>query len=118
MPFDPALKTLVIAIPIRFGAFYARVVQAFERYAGAYGYRIVSTTIGHTGTENAGPDFKAILEWPISGIILVDLPDAFRDAIEPLCAPGAPIVSVGVFTIPTLDSVKVNYKTGVTEAID
>jgi LacI family transcriptional regulator len=117
MAFSPDAKTIIIAIPIRMGGFYSRVVRAFERYASAYGYRIVSTTIGHLNEDNAGPDFAAILTYPISAVVLVDVPETFQPTISALCPPGWPIVSVGVFTMPSVDSVTIKLESGVTDAI-
>jgi DNA-binding LacI/PurR family transcriptional regulator len=117
MPLVASSRTIVVAIPIRLDVYYLRFARAFERYASAYNYRVLITTIGHLDIANAGPDFASLLEYPISGIVLVDLPEAFHSAVAALCPPGWPIVSVGVFTFDSVDSVSVNLEAGVAEAI-
>jgi LacI family transcriptional regulator len=110
-------NTIAIAFPIRIGAHYAHVLQAFERYTSAFGWRLVANTIGHLQIENVRPDFLSLLDEPIDAIALIDMPVAFAPALAEMLPGGKPVVSAGLYTLPNVDSVAVRLDQAVREAL-
>jgi LacI family transcriptional regulator len=110
-------NAVTLAFPIRIGAHYAHVLQAFERTTNAHGYHMVASTIGHMDIKNVEPDLRRLLDGLTDGVILVDPPAAFRTHIEHLLPADKPVVSVGVFTLPTIDCIEVNLEQGASDAL-
>lgn len=101
-------NSITIAFPQRIGPHYAHVLQAFERHTYAHGYHMIASAIGHVGISNVLPDLVALLGNLTDGIILLDMPGAFVPYIDEMLPSPKPIVSLGVFTVPGIDSVEVN----------
>ncbi|MGI4789281.1 MAG: LacI family DNA-binding transcriptional regulator [Janthinobacterium lividum] len=100
-------ESITVAFPERIGAHYAHVLQAFERHTNAHGYHMIASTIGHLNIENVLPDLWALLSNLTDGVILVDMPGSFKPYIDEILPNAKPIVSMGVFTMPSMDSVEV-----------
>src|SRR5689334_12980137 len=73
--------TVMVAFPIRIYPHYAHVLQTFERHTNAHGYHMMASTVGHLNLENVLPDLWSLLSNMTDGIILVDMPGAFRPYI-------------------------------------
>jgi LacI family transcriptional regulator len=111
-------NAVTVAFPIRIGAHYAHLLQAFERHTNTHGYHMVASTIGHVDIKNVAPDFDSLLNSLTDGVIVVDPPAAFQEYIEDLLPAAKPVVSVGVFTLPSTDCVQVNLEKGSADALD
>lgn len=110
-------RTVTFAFPIRIAAHYAHVLQAFEHHTNAHGYHMIASSVGHLNLGNVGPDLSALLSNLTDGIILVDMPGAFRPSLEELLPHNKPIVSMGVFTVPSIDCVEVDLASGAQAAV-
>ena len=110
-------NSITVAFPERIGAHYAHVLQAFERHTNAHGYHMIASTIGHVNIENVLPDLWSLLSSLTDGVILVDMPASFRPYIDEMLPSIKPIVSMGVFTVPTMDSVEVRLGSGTGAAL-
>lgn len=110
-------QTVTIALPIRICAHYAHLLQVFERHTNAHDYHMMASTIGHLSVRNVRPDFCALLNNLTDGVILVDTPWAFVPAIETCLPASKPIVSVGAFTVPSIDCVELDLAGGAQAAM-
>lgn len=110
-------NAITVAFPVRIGAHYAHVLQAFERQANFHGYHLIASTVGHVRVENVLPDLWGLLGSLTDGLILVDMPATFKPYIDEMLPSSKPIVSMGVFTVPTMDSVKVDLAKGAADAL-
>lgn len=110
-------NTVTVAFPIRIGAHYAHLLQAFERQTNDHGYHMVASTVGHVDIANVRPDLSSLMTNLTDGIILVDMPAAFRPYIDGALSADKPIVSVGVFTVPSIDCIEVNLEQGAVDAL-
>jgi LacI family transcriptional regulator len=106
-----------VAFPERIGAHYAHVLQAFERHTNAHGYHLFASTIGHVSIKNVLPDLWSLLTSLTDGIILVDMPGSFRPYIDEMLPSIKPLVSMGVFTVPSMDSVEIDLTAGTDAAL-
>lgn len=110
-------RTVTFAFPIRIGAHYAHVLQAFEHHTNAHGYHMIASSVGHLSMANVGPDVSSLLSNMTDGIILVDMPGVFRPSLENVLPHNKPIVSMGVFTVPSIDCVEVDLDLGAQAAM-
>jgi DNA-binding LacI/PurR family transcriptional regulator len=111
-------NTVAVAFPVRIIAHYARVLQSFEQHTNANGYHMMASTVGHLSLHNVRPDLSALLNNLTDGLILVDMPGAFRPYIAELLPAEKPIVSVGIFTVSGIDCVEVNLTRGAITAME
>jgi LacI family transcriptional regulator len=98
-------------------AHYARVLQAFERRTNAHGYHMIASTIGHISLRNVLPDMYSILNHPNDGVILVDLPRTFRPYIKQLLPLPKPVVAMGIYDVPDVDTVEIDLRAGAAAAM-
>jgi DNA-binding LacI/PurR family transcriptional regulator len=111
-------NAITVAFPMRIGAHGARVLQAFERQANAHRCQLIASTIGNVQLENILPDLSDLLEGLTDGLILVDMPVAFQPYLDQAVPSSKPIVSMGVFTVPNMDSVQVEISQGIADAFE
>ncbi|BDI31175.1 LacI family transcriptional regulator [Capsulimonas corticalis] len=111
-------NSITIAVPYSISSHYARVLQAFERHANANGYHMIASTVGHLSMRNVGPDLAELLSNLTDGVVLVDMPAAFQPEIDRLMPSFKPVISMGVFTAPGIDSVTVDLAPGAAAALD
>ena len=110
-------NSITVAFPARIGAHYARVLQVFERYTNAHGYHMIASTVGHVSIDNVALDLSELLSNLTDGVVLVDMPSSFQPFINELLPNSKPIVSMGVFTVPGMDSVQVDLEKGAVAAL-
>ena len=111
-------NAIMVALPVCINPYYARLLQAFERHTNAHGYHMIASTIGHLSLANVLPDLWALVNSPTDGIILVDIPAAFKPYVAEVLPNAKPFVSVGVFTDPNMDGVSIDLEAGTRAALE
>lgn len=110
-------NAVAVAFPINISAHGAHVLQAMERQTNAHGFHMVATTVGHVGLQNVEPDLIALRNSLTDGLILIDMPAAFRPHIQKVISGiDKPVVSAGVFTVPGTDCIEVDLDQGARDA--